>query len=380
LTAYARRYQRGWLRRRGSDWLLTYRLDEPDPVTGRMNRRRRTEVIGTHQELRTDLAARAVATAIMDRITGRQMASGTALAASKYVQKYLAERVVLMRPSTQKTVRSRIHQHLLPLLRTVRLDQVNASLAQRLITTMAKAGSSPHTVRQTVKLLRAILRAARHEGYAAEVFDSRSVRYPSHVKARARRKVFTAEELGQLLGAAAFPWRAAYGCGAYLGLRCGETLGLDWSDVDLERRTVRIRQSAVIGHLQALKTTRSAATLPLPTELAEILTAYHEACGRPADGLLFPSTRGTAMQSSVYRRALSRELARLGLAHRGTHAFRHTAASLLLSRGAAVSSVRDLLRHSDVKQTDTYSHTISQDLRDVASQMTLQKPETITAL
>jgi integrase len=363
MAAPGQRHQRGELLRRQNAWVLRYRVDVPIPDSHRIRRARTSITIGTVQELRTRTAARAVADQIMDSITGRNIAPGTAISATKYLARYQAERVVLLRPTSQRLIRSRILHHIGPHVIGLRLDQVTAGVAQKLVSKLTIAGLGTSSTRQVVKLLRTILRAALDDGYAVHPFEMRSIRFASQVKALPRRKVFTGEELVQLLEAVPFPWRAAYAVSASLGLRCGETLGLDWADVDLAAGSVRIRQAAVDGRLQALKTARSTATLALSGALVQILTEYRDARGGSPTGLLFASRTGRPLHSSAYRRALAKHLKRAGLEHRGTHAFRHSAASLLLAQGLSPAAVRDSLRHHDMKQTDTYSHAVSSDLR-----------------
>jgi integrase len=59
------------------------------------------------------------------------------------------------------------------------------------------------------------------------------------------------------------------------GLRQGEALGLKWSDVDLERKTIRLRQSLQVvdkqRQLVELKTERSRRTLALPEQIVSVL-------------------------------------------------------------------------------------------------------------
>jgi integrase len=51
------------------------------------------------------------------------------------------------------------------------------------------------------------------------------------------------------------------------GLRAGEALGLQWSDIDLERELLHIRRSAWYGKVQTVKSQASETVLPIPTAL-----------------------------------------------------------------------------------------------------------------
>jgi integrase len=62
-------------------------------------------------------------------------------------------------------------------------------------------------------------------------------------------------------------WRLMYACAALLGLRAGEILGLRVEDVDLQKRTLNVRQAAWRGKLQTAKNTASENALPIPAVL-----------------------------------------------------------------------------------------------------------------
>lgn len=58
-----------------------------------------------------------------------------------------------------------------------------------------------------------------------------------------------------------------------------------------------------------------------------------------------------------------------GLEHRGVHAQRHTAATLLLDQGVALAVVQEMLGHSDIRVTRGYSHVSSPLTIDAARRM-----------
>jgi integrase len=115
------------------------------------------------------------------------------------------------------------------------------------------------------------------------------------------------------------------------GGRQDEVLGLEVSDVDLERKTVTFRPNA----WRRLKTEKSHRTVPLWPQLERILRPY--VAGASASRLLFPSPRNGKMLTDV-RKLLDRVMAKAGTlyvmdegrrrkAEEGeirTKAFRHT--------------------------------------------------------
>jgi len=146
---------------------------------------------------------------------------------------------------------------------------------------------SPRTVTYT----HAILRAALHDALRDEVPGLRRnvaelVSPPA--KARSRARPLDLASLPAILAAMeAHRWRALWLTYLALGLRKGEALGLMWSDVDLEKGLVTIRQSLrrrggklVDG---PVKTDASGATLLIPAPLVTVL-AEHRASAQGSAG------------------------------------------------------------------------------------------------
>jgi integrase len=85
---------------------------------------------------------------------------------------------------------------------------------------------------------------------------------------------FSDEEARQII--AVEPFSTIYAVIAVLGLRPGEVLGLRVSDVDFEKRIIRVRQSvdSATRKPQAVKSKASSADLPMPKELEARLRAH----------------------------------------------------------------------------------------------------------
>lgn len=145
------------------------------------------------------------------------------------------------------------------------------------------------------------------------------------------------------------------------GARETEVYGLELDDIQLERRTLTLRDN----QWRRLKTPRSNRVLRLWPQLHEILTTYLRGPHRPTGELLFPSmaTGAEAMLTDT-RKLLDHVAARAGWT-RGeirTRMFRHgyAAARLqTLDHGAPVSLYtvsRELGHSSQVMVEKTYSH------------------------
>lgn len=153
----------------------------------------------------------------------------------------------------------------------------------------------------------------------------------------------------------------------HAGLRIGEALGLAWSDVDIEGRTITVRQQATMRSTvtSTLKTRSSRRTLRnLPTMLTSALAEHREA---HPDAVLVCSTTatkrrevGTPLARCSVQDALLRACERSGVAYVNPHGLRHTAGSLLYEATGNLTKVAAFLGHVDlVLVTRLYVHDVS---------------------
>lgn len=130
------------------------------------------------------------------------------------------------------------------------------------------------------------------------------------------------------------------------GLRISEALGLRHSDLGAGDRLVVTGK----GNKQ-----RSVPLLPI---VREALEKYLKACPYPASAksYVFVGARGEVLNAGVAQRDLRRLRRDLGLPDSVTpHALRHSFASHLLSSGADLRSLQELLGHSSLSTTQLYT-------------------------
>src|ERR1035437_4188742 len=249
------------------------------------------------------------------------------------------------RENTTRNTDVALRLHVLPTIGDRPLASVRPSDMQALVKTLS-ATLAPGTVGQVYKV------AGRM--FAAAVDDRIIVASPCH-RVRLPRDdrpevvVPTVEQITALAAAVTPRNRALVVLLAGSGLRIGEALGLNVSDVDFLRRTVKVeRQRLQSGRIGPPKTPKSARTVPLGQvvidELAAHLAAY------PSDGPLFTITTGEPLGY----RAWAATWARAGKAVKldvDTHALRHFYASALIAGGASVKVVQTRLGHRSEEHT-----------------------------
>jgi integrase/recombinase XerC len=142
------------------------------------------------------------------------------------------------------------------------------------------------------------------------------------------------------------------------GLRVGELVGLDLGDLDLARRVALVRRGK--GGKDRLA--------PFGRPAAEALAGYLAVRGLLAgtDGLqaLFLGRRGRRLGDREVRRVLAARLARAGLDGAfSPHSLRHSFATHLLSAGADLKAIGEMLGHSSLAATQRYTHLDLERLR-----------------
>ena len=139
--------------------------------------------------------------------------------------------------------------------------------------------------------------------------------------------------------------------GGEAGLRCGEMMALEWSDVDLANRQLTIRRSEWNGHVTSPKGGRSR-HVPLTRRLAAALSEHRHL---RSTRVLCQDDAKPFTRQIVQTRA-KRAARRARVAHEGVHVLRHTFCSHLAMRGAPVRAIQELAGHADLSMTQRYMH------------------------
>jgi integrase/recombinase XerD len=145
------------------------------------------------------------------------------------------------------------------------------------------------------------------------------------------------------------------------GLRLGELLRLDLTDVDLARGTLLIRQGK--GRKDRMVPVAGRAAVALDAYLAE---ARRELARNFREPSLFLSWRGQRMEEGRIECLLQRYAAAAKVPGRvHPHALRHACATHLLQGGASIRHVQALLGHASLATTVLYTKVAVKDLAQV---------------
>jgi integrase len=184
-------------------------------------------------------------------------------------------------------------------------------------------GRSRKTAENVLLTLSSLLKTARAWAYACGDFRFADLTLPREgVKKEPR--CFTDEEVRKIITNTPEPLGTIVAVTAVLGLRIGETLALQKSDVDFANHVIRIRQSvdAATRTVAAVKSKASSADLPMSTELEARLRSHLSRHDGKSD-LLFVNQRGRPFSANKLRaKQLHPLLDRLGIQRGEFHSLR----------------------------------------------------------
>ncbi len=302
-------------------------------------------------------------------------AKPTKLTVGEWLDVWLATYVApSVRPKTWEGYESIIRVHLRPAIGHIELRDLQTNPVQRLLNQKLASGLSPRTVEMIHTTLKSALKQALTEGlvtrnvaeYAKKPKkDTKEIRVLTLAEMDALIAVALTDRLGPL-----------YLVMMGTGLRIGEVLALEWSNVNLREGSLTVSHAFVHTKtptnskrqyiLQPPKTESGKRLLPLPNDIVTILREWRttQSAERVLVGTfytdsdrVFTTSIGTPLGQRNVARKLTQLAAKASIPHVNLHALRHTYATRLLETSVHPKVVQELLGHTDISLTlNTYSH------------------------
>ena len=160
--------------------------------------------------------------------------------------------------------------------------------------------------------------------------------------------------------------------------RRGECLGLQWTDIDFLNGTLTVNRSTTYTpecgiRVAAPKTAHSIRTIPVVPSTLSLLKQLQKQQEREHPATLLtqafvfsrPGDPFEPRDPSAITRHMKRFVKRAGLPDVSPHDLRHSCASLLLSSGADIKSVQEILGHADASTTLNFY--VKTDLKQMRS-------------
>jgi integrase len=305
--------------------------------------------------------------------------------------------------TTVDAYRQHLRLHIEPYLGKLKLSQLSAPMVREFMDRLARGDMpegaapeprSPAMVRKVRVSLSSLLSDAQERGLVSRnvVRELRKTRHRGAERRAERREkgklkvgvdIPAREEIKGLVDAVKGRWRPILLTAIFTGLRASELRGLRWTDVDLEKRELHVRQRAdrysTIGKPKSESGER---TVPLPPIVVNTLREWKgpravagltdapPVCPKSEKGLVFPTGAGNVENhSNIMHRGLGPTLITAGVTTAdgrpkyGLHSFRHFYASWCINRKVdgglelPAKVVQERLGHSSMMMTmDVYGH------------------------
>ena len=243
-------------------------------------------------------------------------------------------------------------------------DQVTTHDLRGYVAALHEAGYAKSSVARRLASMRSLFRFAQREGLV-ENNPAKPLRNPRHH--RPLPHFLSTADLGRLLRPPPAGRRQGLRDRAILetmysaGLRVGEVVAINDSDLDLENLLVRVRGKGRRERMAPLGSYAHAA-LQRWLSRAPVGIAGTAEPGAP----VFVNRFGRRITTRSVARMLEKYLKITGLDLRTSpHTLRHSFATHLLDRGADIRSIQELLGHQSLLTTQIYTHVSTAALRQM---------------
>jgi integrase len=336
-------------------------------------KRRRKDIYGaTKAEVQRKLRA------VQSANDAGKLPTTTRTTVAEYLEFWL-ENISKVKASTKQRYRQLVTRYVNPVVGKTRLQQLTPIHIDSVISSADKSGLGKTTQRNLFGVLRKSLNDAVKRDL---IGGNPCLKCDAPQQAKSQQNIWTAQEAQQFLEHTKdHRLFALFALAAYTGMRQGESLALQWSDIDWNRNKITISRTltdvggqAVVG--DDAKTDAGSRTISVPTCVMEALDKHRARMmmdSHPTSGsaLVFVSHRGTVIR----RRNLLRDTFKPSCKAAGVpvltwHQMRHSAATMMLESGVPIGNVSKQLGHaSSVVTAMVYSHVTDAGMDRVADAM-----------
>jgi integrase len=273
-----------------------------------------------------------------------------------------------LKPSSASTVDTLLRAHLEPAFGSLRLDGISDELVQRFKGELVEDELSNKSINNILTVLSVMLkRAAEWKVIAAMPCRIRLLKVD-----RSEVSFYDFSEYRRLVEASAaidprIELLALLGGDA--GLRRGEAIAMEWTDLDFQRRSIHVRRSEWDGHVTTPKGGRWR-RVPMTVRLAEALKAHRHLKARR----VLCHEDGSGIGRKAVHEWMEKAQRRAMLPATGAfHILRHTFCSHLAMQGATAKAIQELAGHQDLSTTQRYMH-LSPAHKDAAIRLLDRRP------
>ena len=150
----------------------------------------------------------------------------------------------------------------------------------------------------------------------------------------------------------------------YTGVRIGELVALEFSSVDMQKRTITIKETCYeskdkdgrFAKITDTTKTHRTRVIPFPKQLLPI---FKELKAQSKSGYVIENAKGEQMSVRSYQKSFELLVEKLGISKLSFHALRHTFATRALESGMDIKTLSEILGHKSATVTlNRYAHSM----------------------
>lgn len=264
------------------------------------------------------------------------------------------------KPSEQAAKLSAYRQHLQPVFGVQPLANISSRDIERYKAhKLTDLGYAPKSINNQLAVLRSLLNVAKRWQMIAEVPAYKELKVPP-----ARTRFLSKADARRLIEAAETPWADMIGFCLNTGMRIGELIALQWSDIDMVATRLVVQRNAWREHLGPPKGGRVREIALNAAAMRALLSLM----GKQSEWV-FPQADGSRLTHAMCRRPLHRACRSAGVALLQWHTLRHTFASHLVATGVPLRAIQQLLGHANYATTERYAHLAPRTTRDAVDSL-----------
>ncbi len=275
-----------------------------------------------------------------------------------------------------------VEKHINPLLGDLELSEITPYVLQHYVTGLAESGNlrtggglSANSINSIITVMQGALKTAHSIGIVNEYIGDKIKRPKANEN---KVECFSVREQKKIenyiLDGDRVRFFGILLC-LYTGLRIGELLALEWSDVDIKKRELRVNKACYYGKVangtfcritDTPKTNSSIRTIPIPRQLIPHL----QSAKKKSHSTHIVSNGTEPISVRSYQRSFSLLLKRLNIQHRGFHSLRHTFATRALECGMDVKTLSEILGHKSTAITlNRYAHSLMEHKKEMMNKL-----------
>jgi integrase len=298
--------------------------------------------------------------------------------------RWLARKRPRIEHSTYRGYEIEIRTRLKPAFGDLKLQQITRERIERYLADLDQQGRlSRKTINDSLIPLRQILDRAVRDGVMAQNPAASSREERLKLPHEAPTMLYLSRtELPIYLAACSDWYRPLAEVLVGAGLRIGEAIALEWTDVDWDTPALKISR-ALKDHGMGTPKGDKSRTVYIDRDLRHVLQRHHhdQLNTGVTTRLVFPSPQGKlANRHNVRRRGHDAATRRAGMSpDLRLHDLRHTAATLWLAAGVSIYFVQQQMGHKDIQTTiDLYGHPDQEAHKAAAAQAAAWRRQSAT--